>query len=88
MTGSRCGDAASGEGLQRGLWDTLWRGEYATDFSDGTAPYDMFGDGRDGVMPSSGNLNNNNGFGTRQVNSGTAGSTSISLLQTLFCLAD
>ena len=34
-------------------------GKYATDFGQGTASYDMFGDGRDGVMPSSGNLDDN-----------------------------
>ncbi len=31
-------------------------GAVATDFSEGTASADMFGDGRDGVMPGSGNL--------------------------------
>ena len=46
-------------------------GKYATPFGAGTAPYDMFGDGRDGVMPSSGNLDNNNGVGVAIVNSGS-----------------
>lgn len=56
-------------------YTTLWGvGKYATDFSAGTAPSDMFGDGRDGVMPSSGNLDNDNGFGVGIVNGGTAGS--------------
>ncbi|MBK8797373.1 MAG: hypothetical protein IPM07_13930 [Anaerolineales bacterium] len=54
-------------------------GKYATDFSAGTASYDMFGDGRDGVMPGSGNLDNNNGAGIAIVNSGAAGATSISV---------
>ena len=54
-------------------------GKYATDFGQGTASYDMFGDGRDGVMPGSGNLDNNNGFGAGIVNSGSAGSTSINV---------
>ena len=49
-------------------------GKYATPFGQGTASYDMFGDGRDGVMPSSGNLDNNNGVGVGVVNSGSAGS--------------
>ena len=47
-------------------------GKYATSFGAGTAPDDMFGDGRDGVMPSSGNLDNNNGVGVGVVNSGRA----------------
>ena len=51
-------------------------GKYATDFGQGTASYDMFGDGRDGIMPGSGNLDNNNGVGVGIVNSGSAGSTS------------
>ncbi len=38
----------------------------------------VFGDGRDGVMPGSGNLDNNNGFGVGSA-SGSAGSTSISV---------
>ncbi|MFZ4848507.1 MAG: CARDB domain-containing protein [Caldilinea sp.] len=54
-------------------------GRYATDFSAGTASYDMFGDGRDGVMPGSGNLDNNNGAGIAIVNSGAAGATSINV---------
>lgn len=49
-------------------------GKYATDFSAGTASADMFGDGRDGVMPSSGNLDNANGAAAGIVNSGNAGS--------------
>jgi hypothetical protein len=59
---------------------TLWGvGKYATPFSAGTASYDMFGDGRDGVMPSSGNLDYNNGVGVGIVNSGSAGSYSINV---------
>ena len=54
-------------------------GRYATDFSVGTASYDMFGDGRDGVMPGSGNLDNNNGFGIAIVNSGAVGSININV---------
>ena len=54
-------------------------GKYATPFGAGTASYDMFGDGRDGVMPRSGNLDNNNGFGAGTVN-GSAGSTNISVV--------
>ncbi|MCB0052561.1 MAG: hypothetical protein KDE24_23795, partial [Caldilinea sp.] len=54
-------------------------GKYATDFSAGTASYEMFGDGRDGVMPASGNLDNDNGAGTGIINSGLAGSTSINV---------
>ncbi len=54
-------------------------GKYATDFSAGTASAEMFGDGRDGVMPSSGNLDNANGAAAGIVNSGSAGSTSITV---------
>ncbi|WP_423226410.1 CARDB domain-containing protein [Candidatus Amarolinea aalborgensis] len=55
-------------------------GKYATAFgSSGTASYDMFGDGRDGVMPSSGNLDNNNGVGVGIVNSGSAGTYSVNV---------
>lgn len=54
-------------------------GKYATDFGAGTAAYDMFGDGRDGAMPGSGNLDDNHGFGIGIVNGGSAGSTSISV---------
>jgi hypothetical protein len=54
-------------------------GEYATDFGEGTASSEMFGDGRDGVMPSSGNLDNENGFGTGNVN-GSVGSNSITVI--------
>ncbi|MEM7531660.1 MAG: dockerin type I domain-containing protein [Chloroflexota bacterium] len=53
-------------------------GVYATEFNQGTASAEMFGDGRDGVMPTSGNLDNNNGFGHGYVN-GSAGSTSIAV---------
>jgi len=61
-------------------YGTLWGvGKYATVFGTGTASYDMFGDGRDGTMPSSGNLDNNNGFGAGIVNSGGLGSTSINV---------
>lgn len=54
-------------------------GKYATPFGAGTASYDMFGDGRDGVMPSSGNLDNNNGAGVGVVNSGGAGSYQVNV---------
>ncbi len=54
-------------------------GEYATDFAAGTAAADMFGDGRDGVMPSSGNLDNDNGSAFGVVNSGTQGSLDITV---------
>lgn len=39
----------------------------------------MFGDGRDGVMPGSGNLDNNNGFGAGIVNSGSFGTNQINV---------
>lgn len=54
-------------------------GKYATPFGAGTASYDMFGDGRDGVMPSSGNLDYNNGVGVGVVNSGGAGSYTLNV---------
>jgi hypothetical protein len=54
-------------------------GKFATEFGAGTASAEMFGDGRDGAMPGSGNLDNNNGFGAGVVNSGSAGSTSINV---------
>jgi hypothetical protein len=54
-------------------------GKYATQFGSGTASFDMFGDGRDGVMPGSGNLDNNNGFSAGIINSGSAGSTEINV---------
>ncbi len=54
-------------------------GKYATDFGAGTASYDMFGDGRDGVMPSSGNLDNNNGLALVLSTVATPGSTSINV---------
>ncbi len=54
-------------------------GKYATPFGAGTASYDMFGDGRDGVMPSSGNLDNNNGVGVAVANSGSAGAYTINV---------
>lgn len=61
-------------------YSTLWGvGKYATPFGQGTASYDMFGDGRDGVMPSSGNLDYNNGVGVGIVNSGSAGSYTVSV---------
>jgi len=61
-------------------YSTLWGVEkYAAPFVQDAASYDMFGDGRDGVMPSSGNLDYNNGFGVGAV-SGSAGSTSISVV--------
>lgn len=53
-------------------------GKYCTDLGQGTASYEMFGDGRDGAMPGSGNLDNANGFAAGSVN-GTAGATSISV---------
>jgi len=53
-------------------------GKYATDFGSGIASAEMFGDGRDDAMPTSGNLNNNNGFGAGSV-SGRAGSTSVTI---------
>ena len=54
-------------------------GAYATNFGQGTASYDMFGDGRDGVMPGSGNLDNDSGAGFGIVNSGGAGATNITV---------
>lgn len=54
-------------------------GRYATDFGAGTASAEMFGDGRDGVMPGSGNLDNDQGFAAGNV-SGTAGATTISVI--------
>ena len=54
-------------------------GKYADAVRAGTASYDMFGDGRDGVMPCSGNLDNNNGVGVGIVNSGSAGTDSASM---------
>jgi PKD repeat protein len=61
-------------------YSTLWGvGKYATPFGQGTTSYDMFGDGRDGVMPSSGNLDYNNGVGVGIVNSGSAGSYYINV---------
>lgn len=57
-------------------------GKYATPFSAGTASYDMFGDGRDGVMPTNGNLNDDHGVGIAIVNSGSAGAYSISVTDT------
>lgn len=60
-------------------YGTLWGvGKYATDFSQGTSSADMFGDGRDGVMPTSGNLDNNNGFGVGTIN-GTIGSHNVTI---------
>jgi hypothetical protein len=54
-------------------------GKYATAFGQGTASYDMFGDGRDGVMPSSGNLDYAQGFGVGVVTSGSAGATNLTV---------
>ncbi len=54
-------------------------GKYAADFGQGTVSYEMFGDGRDGTMPTSGNLDNDNGVGVGIVNSGSAGSTQITV---------
>lgn len=60
---------------------TLWGiGKYAIAFAQGAASFiNIFGDGRDGVMPSSGNLDNNNGFGIGIVNNGGAGSTTLNV---------
>ena len=61
-------------------YSTLYgMGKYATAFGQGTFSYDMFGDGRDGVMPSSGNLDNDNGTGFGIVNSGSAGAMNITV---------
>lgn len=61
-------------------YSKLWGvGKYATNFGQGTASSDMFGDGRDGTMPTSGNLDNNNGFGIGIVNSGGYGAYSINI---------
>jgi hypothetical protein len=54
-------------------------GAVATEFSEGTASAEMFGDGRDGVMPGSGNLDYEQGFGVGNVN-GAQGSTSIAVI--------
>ena len=61
------------DGVLKGL------GKYATSFGAGTASYDMFGDGRDGVMPSSSNLDNNNGTGVGVINSGTKDTYTVSV---------
>jgi hypothetical protein len=55
-------------------------GEYGVDFSGQTAPFGVFGDGRDGVMPGSGNLDSNNGVGIAIVNSGNVGSYSVTVI--------
>lgn len=52
-------------------------GQVATDFSAGTASADMFGDGRDGPMPSSGNLDYDKGVAFGIVNSAIVGQTAI-----------
>ncbi len=58
----------------------LWGvGKYATAFNAGTASYDMFGDGRDGVMPTNGSLDYDNGVGVGVVNSGSQGTYMISV---------
>lgn len=63
-----------------GAYSQMWGvGKYATDFAAGTASGVLFGDGRDGVMPSSGNLDYNNGFGAGIVNSGNVGSYNINI---------
>jgi hypothetical protein len=54
-------------------------GKHATAFDQDTASYDMFGDGRDGVMPVSGNLDYDQGFGVGVVNSGSTGTSSINV---------
>ena len=54
-------------------------GKYATNFGQGTASAEMFGDGRDGVMPASGNLDYDQGFGVGVVNSGSTGTSSINV---------
>ncbi|MEM7532139.1 MAG: CARDB domain-containing protein [Chloroflexota bacterium] len=52
-------------------------GEHVTHFMSGTESFDMFGDGRDGVMPASGNLHYDNGFGVGSIN-GSKGSRTVS----------
>ncbi|MCL4864135.1 MAG: hypothetical protein KJZ93_32300, partial [Caldilineaceae bacterium] len=58
-------------------------GKYAAQFGTGTASFDMFGDGRDGVMHSDGNLDYDQGFGAGTVN-GTVGSTTIDVIDHYF----
>ncbi len=53
-------------------------GKYCADFGGATTSVGLFGDGRDGVMPSSGNLDNDNGVGVGTAN-GTQGATTISI---------
>ena len=48
--GPDAADAAPGQGVQPGLRTLKGVGKYATDFGQGTASYDMFGDGRDGPL--------------------------------------
>ena len=72
-------DTAPGQGVQPGLRHAEGRGEVRHGVRTGTASYDMFGDGRDGVMPSSGNLDNNNGVGVAIVNSGSQGAYSVNV---------
>lgn len=54
-------------------------GKYCADFGGATTSAQMFGDGRDGIMPSNGNLDNNNGVGVGTLN-GVQGSTSVSVV--------
>ena len=77
--GTGAADAAPGQGVQPGLRVAEGRWQIRHAVRAGTASYDMFGDGRDGVMPSSGNLDNNNGVGVGVVNNGSQGSYSVSV---------
>jgi hypothetical protein len=54
-------------------------GKYAIGAEQGASIHESFGDGRDGMMPNSGNLDNSNGFGIGIVNSGSTGSTQITV---------
>ena len=62
--GARAADFAPGQSVQPRL-RALGRvsGNMQRRSEQGTASYDMFGDGRDGVMPSSGNLDYDKGVG-------------------------
>ncbi len=76
---ARSADAASGQGVQPELrYAVMASASTPLTFGQGTASYDMFGDGRDGVMPSSGNLDNDQRLWYRQSSiAAAAGSTSI-----------
>ena len=54
-------------------------GKYAGAIGQGSATYDMFGNGRDGIMPNSGNLDNDSGSGFGIVNSGSVGAINITV---------